>query len=94
MLFLKVRAEPPGVWFRARSGPGEQLGGLLAAPGPRSRCFPAVALSCVVAAVGFSVQPAAATCSTVLLLRLNPLLIASRSNSLRADYPALSAPTP
>lgn len=48
----------------------------------------------LIATVVFSVQPAAVVCSTAVLFDLNPLLIASFSSSLRADYPVLSASAP
>lgn len=53
-----------------------------------------VGFPCLIATLGFSIQHAVVACSTVVLLSLNPLLIASHSDSLRADKPSLSASTP
>lgn len=51
----------------------------------RANVLPVVGFSCLIAALVFRTQHAAVTHSTVVLLRLNPLLIASCSNSVRAD---------
>lgn len=46
--------------------------------------LPPVGFPCLIATLVFNLQHAAVACSTVVLLNLNPLLIASCSNPLRA----------
>ena len=68
------------LWF-----PGDEL------HGPPNKLFtdvknvlPPVGFPRLIATLVFSLQHAAVACSTVILLNLNPLLIASCSNPLRA----------
>lgn len=78
---------PPGVCAQRGLCAGEQVAprGSLRLVIDIAHVLPVVGLSCLIAALLFRTQHAAVTHSAVVLLRLNPLLIASCSNSLRAD---------
>jgi len=67
---------------------------LLAAIHWHSKCFTHCGFFLSNCHSGFQQSARCSYCSTVVLLCLNPLLIASCSKSLRADYPSLSASAP